>query len=641
MDSIGEAGTKVREISAENCLNRIRDGFDDESPVLIDALPAMGKSSGVVKWAKTTGNPLTVFTERRVLYKQYVDWCDNEGLSVKQLPSFHHDCPTARDEDNHGDEWRLEIRAEYRKGTGAKLIHKNATDIFGEELPCQVEGNCPYMEGREYDPEDFDVLVGHYTHAYSEEPVKDRYVALDEFPGESFLSEYSGDQVANAVTEYVSRRDEIPFVDYRSIEKFGGQLSDNSLREELVKEVYGEFEHDLIGIYERRDFAHIYAPLFFRFVLLKSELENRWQFADLGNGRSGVRSPYDNSLTIFHPPTLDIAESVIGLDGTPTIEKWQMMLGSDLRHAPVFESEEENRHYLKWGLGLQIIQTTNNLKPYKSRHGGNVTVEKDMALVEAISKREELLPALISSKKAISLYEEAGISEAIGNIDTEYYGNLKGLNKFQNRRLGMVIGCPHPNEARVIQKWGALAGKSVQRETDEKGNLKLGKDIDLGPFGNALLKGERENEVLQAAMRFGREADTITGERGAKVFVHTAAIPEWVHPEKEIAEIHSWTGHKQGMRKVIETITSFEDWQSAQWTAKDVKNEIDSKYPDEKDRLSIQSVRTHLATLEEYGYLRKNPGGGRKPHVWTNYNLEECSKFGHVSFAETRSVNAA
>jgi hypothetical protein len=92
-DCIINKVTKSNARARFSCL--LKKEFTEDNPALIEALPAVGKSYGVVKWAAQTGNPVTVFTERHELYDQYQDWATNDfDLTVRQLPVFHNDCPT-------------------------------------------------------------------------------------------------------------------------------------------------------------------------------------------------------------------------------------------------------------------------------------------------------------------------------------------------------------------------------------------------------------------------------------------------------------------------------------------------------------------------------------------------------------------
>lgn len=623
----------TRHLAELECARRIAEAFEQRDvPVLVDALPAMGKSSGVVKWAAETGNPVTVFTARHELYDQYIDWAAEEGMDldrVKRLPSFHKDCPTANG--HHDDErsWGKDVRRLYREGLSGKKIHRIASERFGESLPCESSGQCPYIEQRRYEPKDYDLLVGHYTHGSTFRPVVGRYVVFDEFPEDDFLNELDSSQVNKALTQFLSSGStRLP---YRNSKEFKQAASDptgfNPILEQIVDmEIPVEIGVHY-GQYERNLPAYRFVSILIHLFTYGEELGNGWDYIDLGQGQKAVQSP-DEEVTILLPPFLDYAKSVIALDGTPTVEKWRLLLGDNLDHQPVLRGKNPQR-YIGKGLGLRLIQTSNHIKPYRSRNKNRISVEEDLALLEAITKREGQPPYLISSHLAIQLYEENGLEEILGITEdmSEHYGNLKGTNKFDFARLGVVIGSPAPKDE-VIQKWAALLGVSAEPKEDEDGNRIGGWNLDYGQVGNRLLQGFRDNEVLQAAMRFGRRDSE--GRRGATVYVHTGVLPRWVEPEKDIVSIRTWdSGTKNGLRLVIEAIPHLET-EADEWKSSDLKAKIDEL---NDDGLTVQQVRTHLNSLYDWGYLdyRRGEGKGR-PKLWRNVALDETGMFGHVVF---------
>jgi hypothetical protein len=239
-----------------------------------------------------------------------------------------------------------------------------------------------------------------------------------------------------------------------------------------------------------------------------------------------------------------------------------------------------------------------------------------MALIEAVGQREGQKPTLISSKAAIEDYDDRDLKSVVR--DFEHYNNLKGSGEFGIDRLGIVIGCPQPSDDR-IKLWSALAGHSVGPKTDENGNRCTGLDLDFGPFGNLVLEVLRENEVLQAAMRFGREEED--GEVGATVYIHTAAIPDWVQPEREIPNLHAHS-NGEAITQVIKRIKDRDDWQTGEWKNADI----------EIEGLSSRRISQSLKNLREEEYITSRRGGGRgNPHVWSNERLDEIGTYG---FAE-------
>jgi predicted transcriptional regulator len=298
------------------------------------------------------------------------------------------------------------------------------------------------------------------------------------------------------------------------------------------------------------------------------------------------------------PPELDDASSVIALDGTPTPDLWQLAVDTRLSHEQVL-SDEERADYLTDALSDSIVQTAGG-SAYSYSGGNAVKPERDGVLFEAVAKREETEPALISTAKAISQYEEARVLTPIRRH--EHYGNLKGSNQFKNERVGIVAGSPHYGDP-FLRMWGAPAGEKVEVNRDEG----RGMDLDYGEFGNKVLRNMREHEVLQAVLRFGRNESPTT------VYVHTAALPEWVPLEAE-GQINTWS---KGTEEIIELL-KFES--PNEWRTADVS---------EKVSISQRQVRTNLNQLADDGYVEKQKEGRGITWVVTD---ETIDRLGQVEF---------
>jgi hypothetical protein len=274
--------------------------------------------------------------------------------------------------------------------------------------------------------------------------------------------------------------------------------------------------------------------------------------------------------------------------------------------------------YLQEILQLQFIRTTDRWKAIQS--GSGAAPPKELALLEGIAEKEETTPALISSQRAINKYTETGLDEITER--TAHYGGLKGMNDFAEERVGIVIGNPHPGD-HVIEKWSALAGVSARRKTVDGEEL-TGNNTDYGQFGNQVMQTVIHDEVLQAAMRFGRK-ESEDGTRGATIYLHTSAIPEWLPVEKQIPEIHSWQTEKNGMRDVIGAIRSLDAWDSREWKATELY-----------DHTSIvdKQVRNCLEKLDGQNYIVNcgSKGQGGALH-YADHRLNEAGEFGHVEFA--------
>jgi hypothetical protein len=591
-------------VARERVYEAVERGFNLDSPVLIDALPSIGKSHAVVKWAETTGNPLTVFTARHDLFDQYEGWARERDLRCLTLPSFHDDCETANG--SHGESWQKRVRDKYEQtNLRPSEIHWQAEELFEEPLPCQQEGGCSYLSAHDVDPGEFDVLVGHYRHAHVPERVENRYIVFDEFPEGDFLAQYSAGTVSKAVNAYLDD-DGLPFLYLKDLKE--------SRRNNKRKQIgIGWFEQHNPTLKRDVDGAvtapsgngHPEAPTMTYAILTAEDLANRWEHTRLPDGRTAVVNPTDESLTVLNQPALKGVKSVIALDGTPTVEKWRLMLGDDLRREAIM-SDTEKQRYLRNKLGVRVIQTTEAANHYSGRAAISVTPEKDLVLFEGVRRRENIRPALITSKSALREYEEKGLSEVVR--ETEHYGNLKGSNKFKKTRVGIVAGSPHYGDD-YIKRWSALAGKSVEEGYDEDGVRLKGMAQDFGDYGNRILYGMRENEVLQAILRFGRDGN------GATVYVHTAAIPEWVERDEAVPEIRPWS---HGMCQILEAI---EKTEGREWRTKDITSQVS---------VSGQQVREHLHTLADFGFVSYRQEG--RGYTWSDESLNEIGQRGHVPF---------
>lgn len=593
----------------------IHDAFSRQGPTLIEALPAMGKSYGLIKWASLTGNPLTVFTSRHELYGQYLDWAKSaeREMTTLRLPTPYMDCPTMKeteDEKEVDKNLREKMWDVYSSGITAAEIHQRAEYYLDESLPCQENSECPYMDARDFDPENYDVLVGHYLQAHNRDTVDGRYVAFDEFPGDAYFFEPSHNRVTRAVTNYLSVESGLPFENWKDLD-YNRQAPEHQDTIATWKEELGSNPHreTTIAHQQSPDFDSR-APLMVHAALEFNLLSNEWEYATLGERNRAVKSP-DDEWTFLLPPPLYGAESVVALDGTPTIDKWRLVLGNEwITHEEILETENEKREYLTEVLNMGIIQTSAGTKPYQS--GEYLNIKSDAALFEGIEQKHQKRPSVITSNKAFDKYEEAGVDCLIE--ETEHYGNLKGSNQFATTRLGAIVGSPHPPEDEAVERWGALDEVAVQRK--ESGIMSMkGNYLDFGPKGNALFRGVVHKEVLQAILRFGRtESD---GERGARVYVHTSQLPKWINPQQRV-KVSEWS---DGMYEVVKVIKNSDKWPDGEWTNSEIAEETS---------IGSRQVGELMKELEAEEYVSSWRGGQGNAYHWSDNCLNEFTKFGRV-----------
>ena len=598
----------------ERTTRKIADAYQRNDQVLIEALPTMGKSYGSVAAAAETGEPVTILTGRgrKEQYAQLTEWCDEHGLTYKELPSFTHDCPTAAGE--HGEDWRETVRDWYRRGATPKAIHKFAEDALGKPLPCQIddEGNhvgCQYAHLWNFDPEtdgsadpeediQIDVLIGHYTHGYKEKVTTGRTVVFDEFPDGAYETSLSGNWLQGAVSYWLSTVDAVPFDDYTDLIE---HRDDEGRRADALAWFLddGDALDTAESLVFDDDSAHAAAPLAAFAILAGDDLGNGFETADLQDAGTATFDRETGEVSLLQPPSLDYTSGVVALDGTPTKRMWELSLGVGVSLRSVL-SDAERGEYISEVLTLNLVRTTDAVKPYNS--ADHVTVEQDAALLEGIAEAHDERPSLITSSTAEGEYDAAGVTDLVD--ETKHYGNVLGSNEFKTTRLGALIGSNHYGD-RFIKKWGAYAGEAVER------NAEKGAGLSYTGFGDRVLTHMREHDTLQAAMRFGRDGN------GAVVYVHTDTLPDWVPIADEGRVLTTWS---DGMRQVVAAAADLQEWTTAEIAA----------HPDVD--IGERQVRAHLTTLAENHDVvaRETDGCG---FVWRDDGLHRLGDHGEVELA--------
>ncbi|WP_254538944.1 hypothetical protein [Halomarina litorea] len=587
--------TLTVEDARERTVDAIADAYTSSDRVLVEALPTMGKSYGAVKAAADTDQQVTVLTGRghKEQYEQFREWCDEHGLDYYTLPSFTRDCDTANGE--HGQEWADTVAGWYRRGATPKEIHKSAEYVLDRPLPCQEhEGQrCPYASKWDFDPDEYDVLIGHYNHAHKTKVSAGRTVVFDEFPDayETLL----GPELQGAVSYWLQATDDVPFDDYTDLLE---NRDDQSRRADALLwfDEHG-VEPDETHVFDDAS-AHAAAPLAVFTLLASDDLGNGFERADLEDVGLGVFDRARGGVSVLQAPALEYASGVVALDGTPTKRMWELALGERLNHRPVLQGAER-AEYVRDALNLNLVRTTEYVKPYNS--ADHVNTEQDAALLEAITERHGERPAVITTTTAEHEYDADGVLEHVA--DTKHYGNVLGSNEFDDTRLGAVIGSNHYGD-HYIKKWGAYAGEAVDRGEEK------GAGLSYSGFGDDVLQHMREHDTLQAAMRFGRDGN------GAVVYVHTDTLPEWVPLAGEGRVLTTWS---DGMRDVVDALRDLTTATTADVVAHPAVD------------LSRQQVFDHLENLRERGVLQRQQDteDGRRV-VWRDDGLHRLGEHGDV-----------
>lgn len=532
--------------------------FESGGNYLLEALPAMGKSYSVFKVAASTETDITYLTSLNKLKDQAEDWCEEFGLKYHRVPTPHSSCPSF-----HGDEdtsLAQELQEDYKRGVSGKELH----DL--KSLPCQEDGQCPYVKELEKDVSDVQVLIGNPKHAYNSSYIEGRVVIKDEFSESEceFCFNDLGKIIGNFL-EYTT----LPFDDCQDLLEKRSKLHDDD-----IISAHSWFKE--YGPYRDRENAlkapeyHVYAPLLTYGLIWGAEwkLGNGWErvplnvfakiddldYVPVGPDAILVRDGESDSMFLLNPPCFEIADGFIGLDGTPTPELWEIATGLNLTHQSLL-SEKEKKEYVSNVLNYEIIQTNESEKAYSG--GGGVTTSKDTKIAHGITLREGEKAGLISSKRAIeNEYPEENNGEIFDYLDSDYtltFAEVPSSNELMDKRLGFISGSRHYGD-RYIEKWGAYADEPVL-VPETRGPMK-----SYGDFGDKVHQ-HLKNQTLQDVFRFGRDKEP------TKVYVNTSVLPTLV-PTKNV---DSLTVFNPSTRVTVEYLRSVEEPASA----KQISDRID------------------------------------------------------------------
>ena len=628
-------GSLTIDEARERTVEAIVEAYESGEQVLIEALMSMGKSYGAILAAKRTGQPITFLTRRghKEQYDQIKDWCQEHGLEYYQLPSFKHDCDTANGE--HGEAWAERVRDLYRRGVTPKEIHAKAEHHLGEPLPCQRHDgcNCAYTSKWKFDPDEYDVLIGHYSHAYQQTVTAGRTVVIDEFPS-AYESELP--QVQGPVSHWLDITDGVPFDSWTDLI---ANRDDEQRRSDAILwfEEHG-VTPDESHVFESPQ-AHADAPLVVFSLLAGNDLGNGLEVADIPDIGRSVYSQATEQIHTLRPPSMDYANGIVCLDGTPTKEMWTAAVGTRLDHRSVLTSDERIE-YVQNTLNLNVVRASEHVKSYNSRE--YVHTANDGALLEEIAEEYGKKPGVVTTKTALREYVDRGILSA--DLETgvvtdgpadrvQWYGDVLGSNAFKEKRLGVVIGSNHYGD-QYIKRWGAYLGEAVTRKSwadvaaaedtdishadinpDNRDAPAKGSHLAYTGVGNDILTHMREHETLQAAMRFGRDGN------GAVVYILTDTLPDWVPVAGEARVIQTWS---DGMQQVIEVAGRAETFRTAEIAdhpAVDVGN---------------RQVLNILQKLKSTGYLTVEVVG--RGYTWQDDGLHRINEHGDV---ELEPINVA
>ena len=327
----------------EQCAEMLRVAINEQlagesSPVLIDAIPTTGKTHAAASVVGELDEQVIVLSHLHETRNTLEERIESE--SVVRLPSLKHDCPTVNGDNPFGEE----LLDQNARGGSPYFLHKRRQN----ELPCMEEGDCPYVEQREA-AQDADVLIGHPTHALSQDLVAGRVLIFDESPGDAYQTVFPATARTRAVNQFLQGYDKLDINRIDQVEALAllnevGGVESEELVEELSSIDAATRQTEVL-----KSNGHAEAPsiTLATFLLKKQQSTDLTgnqtndtyaaslrqnldlDYVQLADGMSVVDDLNSGELHIRRPPDLSDASAIVGLDGTPQVAVWKGKLGLD------------------------------------------------------------------------------------------------------------------------------------------------------------------------------------------------------------------------------------------------------------------------------------------------------------------------
>ena len=595
--------------------DKIRAAMINGDQVVIDAIMSAGKSYGVFKQAQKLEQQITYLCPRNEHKEEMRQYALENGFvedDIKMLPSFPDLCPTYNGE--HGAEWEERVRAQYAMGATPKTIHE-----MNPKMPCNHGDNeCPYEARWDFDADNYDVIIGHYSHANLPIVTAGRSIIFDEDVGNTFKTRLEGSTLVESVNTFLSQDVSPPVDDFDELLQIRNARDRRAECERWFNQMIQQDEIDLgVGdgegvISNTSGFSdpayHAFTPHAVYAILTGSPISQGSDFERASIGRGRMEALFFTTsdehgsyyVEIKEPPELEYASSVLCLDGTPVVDdnrppghkcvEWINSLGRQLEHVRIM-SDSERQQYIRGELGHQYVRTTDAVKPYSSGRYNNAT--EDAVLIRSARQLYgdgHTGPTVFTTKNVREQYEELGFDGEGMAEDIDHFGNLRGSDRYGDRRLGLILGSTHHGDHEIRRRAAWLrkevepSGRGIDRE--------YGSDI-----GNSLLASMRENVVFQSAMRLGRDGE------GATTVLHTAAIPDSL-PVTGVGSVSPWS---EGEREV------FDAWKDLSPSGVSFV-EVDDVASHPSVSISRRQIRNILSRFADAGYISKgdHPTDGRK-----------------------------
>jgi hypothetical protein len=431
------------------------------------------------------------------------------------------------------------VQTLYHLGVKPTTIHA----ALGDELGCVKhghEGKCNYEHNCDFDPDEYTLLIGHYTHAHLPHVTKGRHVAFDEEAHSAFTQRLEGDQLTRAVNAFLALEESPPFDGWDDLLQHRNDPERRQAGLDWFEQSAYDFtadERNAVRFSEQG--FHAYTQVAVYTILTAEPVEDTdgypFEAAMIPNPNGQSRRTAllfttseahgEYYVEIQTPPDLTYANAILALDGTPYLDpdsgtpaEWTNALDRPLNHRRIL-TDKQRQTYLSETLGNVYIQSSEYVKPYSS--GTHAHPTEDAAKLRAITEEygNGEPPVVFTSKTVVDDYTAAGFIEKGLVAEFDYPNNLRGSNDYADTRLAVQLGSTHHGD-HEIRRRAAMLGTAVHPE---------GKGVDrtYGTVGDRVLYQMREAQSAQNALRVGRDG------HGAIYVFDTCAFPEYFPIEND------------------------------------------------------------------------------------------------------------
>jgi hypothetical protein len=162
---------------------------------------------------------------------------------------------------------------------------------------------------------------------------------------------------------------------------------------------------------------------------------------------------------------------------------------------------------------------------------------------------------------------------------------------------------PHPGDD-LVQLWAGFCGEAVEINRSDEENV----EKSFGELGDKIYQHFAHNQVVQAALRFGRD-ESVYENDGATVYISTYALPDWFEVETEY-NVQSKELEDAVLAKLYEIYQEEDNPDLALRTVTQIHEsvEIDNRL---KNNPSKRGVRNALEKYSLEDYVRVEPDQGK------------------------------